>query len=226
MRNALDWAMTIVLVKRFMKSSRLCEVQEFVGLKARWRSFAERSGGKARIHCRPIERDVDPELLSRLTEAQRERGKSFATVSRRVEWAEARRAELAVRDSLAGGAICVSVAHSADVVIAVGFTGLRGGVGVDFESIARETHPELKKKVEHPSERHFSLSALELWVIKEASFKSDPNNAGLYISQYIVKSYDPVSGEGEVVREAFRCRFLLIELPKWIVAFAISDFIS
>lgn len=46
-------------------------------------------------------------------------------------------------------------------------------VGVDLESIRRDVHPALKRRISHPSEDEgvHGLPALQLWTLKEAALK-------------------------------------------------------
>src|SRR4051812_19249253 len=62
-----------------------------------WAQFAQ---GTATLALRPVVQDVDSELLARLSEAERQRGQSFTSALRRMEWAEGRRCELEVRGRL------------------------------------------------------------------------------------------------------------------------------
>jgi hypothetical protein len=72
------------------------------------------------------------------------------------------------------------------------------------------------------------LSALDLWVIKEACFKSNPRNEGGWLSQYQVIAYDAATETGQVEwrpdgERVGTAQFRVVRDTPWIVAFAKWD---
>jgi hypothetical protein len=136
------------------------------------------------------------------------------------------------------GTVLVSQAHSAGWVISVGFSADAQsdwveGVGVDLERLDREVRPDVLQRVSSPEEAALSLNLIHLWVVKEACFKANPDNAGTVIPQYRVRSCASLDvagaqqGEVEVTAHPSdprgltrRLQFLLTESQGWAVAFA------
>ncbi|MGZ3700099.1 MAG: hypothetical protein ACXVCH_18550, partial [Bdellovibrionota bacterium] len=95
-------------------------------------------------------------------------------------------ARKALLERLGGGEGLQTVhsrSHSSGYLLEVAALAAPGvTLGVDFERADRPTQAGLLEKISAPSERALGLSALELWVIKEACFKAHPENQGLVIS--------------------------------------------
>jgi len=99
-------------------------------------------------------------------------------------------------------ALQLSLTHTGSLAVAIGRvtkpTDKIIGIGVDLEAVARKVHPRFAERITFPPERSFHLSALELWVLKEAAFKSWPSNRDTLLTDYELVSWDGKSNKGQV----------------------------
>jgi len=106
-------------------------------------------------------------------------------------------------------------------------------VGVDLESKARKTQPGILNRITNSEERsRADWDSLKFWVVKEAAFKSNPDNSETVLPQYIIQEWNPSRNEGIVLLPKRHsratetpglgkvCRFRLLELEQWYIAFA------
>lgn len=90
----------------------------------------------------------------------------------------------------------VSLTHSGNLSFATGTSALMSGIGIDYEPvrplnplIARWfLHDEECRWVEKRSDRAAPL--LRLWTIKEAAFKSYPENTGMVLKDFVIVGVD------------------------------------
>lgn len=85
-----------------------------------------------------------------------------------------------------------SLSHSQDLAIAVGVKVPFVGVGMDFE-FNRPVNPRAAKLFLSENEQRrlplpTSTTLLQMWTVKEALFKSDPNNGENWILRYETKT--------------------------------------
>jgi phosphopantetheinyl transferase (holo-ACP synthase) len=79
------------------------------------------------------------------------------------------------------------------------------GVGIDIESKDRTIKPEVRAKFVFEFEERLNLTPLELWTIKESSFKAHSNakedgaNPGT-LFQFEIDEYDPERREGKSIK--------------------------
>ena len=128
--------------------------------------------------------------------------------SREREWATSRRVLGALLDEAKrlsgddaraqGRRVLTSMSHSRDTVLAAaGLSGPQsGGMGVDLERTDREISESLKKRFMGQGEESLGLLPLEIWTVKEACFKADPDQAGKLVSGYRITRFCKESGEG------------------------------
>ena len=82
-----------------------------------------------------------------------------------------------------------SIAHTNNIGFAACAVGKNIiGIGVDIECSDRNINQSVGKKIFH-SEDIGSISVLEKWVMKEAIFKSIPNNKGITLSNIPINHY-------------------------------------
>ena len=143
-----------------------------------------------------------------------------------VNWFFSRQAvvgalEELVQKQIAPQEIQLSLSHTgnrrgiprASVAVAIG-AGQVAHVGVDLEFGEREISPAAAQKFVHDTELFLGWSALEIWVIKEACFKANPENVGTQISQYrIISKHEVRFGETKM-------EYQLVKTGPWIMAFA------
>lgn len=159
--------------------------------------------------------------LARLSAEQK---KSLATLrepQRRLEWSEARRCEWDLRAKL-GADAKTSISHTREngtpVIFAAGAEGVNG-LGIDAELASRTLTEAVALRFIRPEEASLQLNPLQIWVIKEALFKSNPENADTLVSHYRITSYDEGSGCAEIGSREFR--FTLSEFSGWVVSLAV-----
>lgn len=146
---------------------------------------------------------------TRLSPAERPRFAALAAGARRTEWLTGRAAlkrlltQLGSCTDTAGIAFPsprYSLAHSGGVALAAGLSGttLRG-IGVDLE-LRQRVDPRAARLFLSARERLHVRAAgaraevLRLWTIKEALYKSDPENAGRVLADYCL--IEPACGRG------------------------------
>lgn len=71
-------------------------------------------------------------------------------------------------------------------------------VGIDLEDRDRAISEAAVRRFVDSSEASLNLLPVELWVLKEAAFKANPQNHGTVISQYRVIRWSETSQTGEV----------------------------
>jgi len=86
------------------------------------------------------------------------------------------------------------------------------GVGLDIELKNREIKPDVKAKFTFKSEEKLDLSALELWTIKEASFKANSASSGGSLFQYQIREYNSKTLEGKTARDDFPNQLTAFEM--------------
>lgn len=172
--------------------------------------------------------------LSSLGVQQRDNWASLSAPGRRLEWSEARRCEKAIRERL-GGTAETSVAHTRKgeraYVFAIGaLTAGPGGrsmarVGIDVEHRSRQVTEAVARRFMRDGEERWGLEPLQIWVVKEALFKADPENAGTTISAHSLVSFERSGqgiGQGMGSIAGREARFSLLQLADWVVAVAVS----
>jgi len=128
---------------------------------------------------------------------------------RLVEFAESRRCLIAAFKKLSENnslnektPIHLSLSHTSTHSVALATLDNQkrfSGVGVDIELRDREIKASVRAKFIFKSEAIFHLKPLEIWTIKEASFKANSNLAGIPLFQYEIIEYDPLQSEGKTV---------------------------
>ena len=156
---------------------------------------------------------------------QAERFSKLTAPSRRLEWSEARRCERQLREKL-GAKIKTSISHSKvgdhPVVFAVGaMLSRKNGIGVDAELATRAVSDSAAQRFTSVEETALGLEALELWVIKEALFKANPNNANTILPHYRIASFDSSTRMGAAQFGGHELRFICVKLSGWIVSVAL-----
>ena len=123
-----------------------------------------------------------------------------------------------------GRNLSTSISHAAvgdEIwVIGVGARGEKVHVGVDWEQAARTVHPGVEEKILGESERSGGSDFFEYWVIKEACFKANPNNAGTVVSEYLICKLRQ-NVDGEVVHSGgARLQFRVLAVHEMELAFS------
>ncbi len=140
---------------------------------------------------------------------------------------ESRVREKLVNQGLSEASVITSLSHThtqdGNWMIVIGSDQ---NIGVDLESEQRKVHAKLGSRLISASEQKIRLSVLEFWVIKEAAFKSNPQNHRTYLPQYLVRSWDektrtgkiqlPPSSQGNV----WHCKFKLLKVDSWLISLA------
>lgn len=217
-----------------MSKTNLNEQRQLEGLLGDCKQFALAQGPRdIRIHqeLRRLGTGIDDQLLSRLPEALRQIGLELRSAHemRQREWAEGRWCELAIRNHLEGcGDVRTSVSHTGGWVAAVGaasFDPSLKGVGVDLERRDRRVSGAMRSRLLTPGEMQLSLTVLEAWVLKEASFKAQPGNRGTVLSDYLISEWDTTEGTGKVTcavpQNKGEIRVILKKSESWLLAMAL-----
>ncbi len=152
---------------------------------------------------------------------------------RQWQWQESRRCELQVHEALlakgaSANAILSSISHSENWTVAVGAAQKNAqskvlrGVGLDIESSRRAVSHRVSDRITGEEERNFPLTPLEVWVSKEACWKSVPGNTGTVVWEVCIKSYDAETKRGRFVgpRGLAQGEFQLCHLDGWVVGLA------
>lgn len=170
------------------------------------------------------------DILSRLSPDQMQQWREFSSERRRNEWLSARLCEIELRKKIAGSdgsRLRISLTHTSGWVIALGVVEklLPASIGIDAEMSDRKVPRALVTRITEPSERNFGMSTLELWTAKEACYKANPFSEGTVIPDYRVQTFDPGTGEGEIIAPGASrdIRFALIEEQGLIVALAVHE---
>jgi hypothetical protein len=177
---------------------------------------------ESKILIRPIGNVLTADELVRLTADQKKKFQKLTNLVRKKEWSESRRCEWELKDFSVR-----SLSHSGlgdgATVFAWGAHSAVRGVGIDAELSAREITEATALKFVQDNERKLGLSPLEIWTVKEAIFKSNPQNEKTTVSQYLISSFDREWGTGEASGpEKDFYSFCVRELDRWIVSLARS----
>ncbi|MDR3607851.1 MAG: hypothetical protein P4M08_10785 [Oligoflexia bacterium] len=153
------------------------------------------------------------------------------------EWFESRRCLLtALKDLLREGVdpseIRMSISHTRGACVAAALASPeregsegRGSLGVDLEDERRIVSARAAARFHFQDERSLGLSDLEVWVIKEACFKSDSGRDGGVVSDYRLLSFSR-DGLGEACSKKdakSRFRFGIRRTGGHLVGFALSQ---
>lgn len=183
--------------------------------------LAELVPGRSLALIREARTNLADEELAKLSSDQRKIWASIQVDYRRLEWSEARRCEATLRSSL-GSDARTSISHTRvnerAVVFAAGAVGVRG-LGIDVELRSRTLTEAAALRFIRPEEASLPLDPLQIWVIKEALFKSNPENADTVLPQYRITSCDRGGGIGQI--GAIEFRFRLLEFSGWVVSVAV-----
>lgn len=187
----------------------LSELQEFLQghpVAARWVEFD--AGGRSLAERRQFER----------------------TYGQRLKWE--------VLDELMGQGVILSEVKTSSSHsylngrITLVVIGSNQSIGADLEFSQRLTHSKLLNRILTPGEKSWGLSSLEAWVVKEASFKSNPKNQGTVLSQYLVTFWDGQRGQGEMALPfngvkgvkggSLKSSFRRVVLGPWLMGVAVT----
>ena len=140
-----------------------------------------------------------------------------ATAKRKKIWLQSRSALIEVVDALLSqGAsaerMFLSLSHTSGACIAVAAMDI--SVGVDLEASTRIVSDGVANKYFFEEEKKWGWSALQVWAVKEAAYKANPENKNTVLSDYRIQSY----GKIEVQDRALQ--FQVQAFDRWIVAFA------
>jgi hypothetical protein len=185
---------------------------------------------------REAETELTPQEIKALTPTQSEAWNRLTAANRRLEWSEARRCEAILKSRLGGKSggvdLRTSISHTRaegrPIVFAAGVAGKIAGVGIDAEFSSRDITEAAAAKFVQPDERKFGLSLLQIWVIKEALFKANPQNDETTLIDYRIETCDQHGLHGTALIDAKReapareFKFAWIDLQEWLVAVAVS----
>ncbi|MCM2323768.1 MAG: 4'-phosphopantetheinyl transferase superfamily protein [Oligoflexia bacterium] len=183
-------------------------------------------------------RPMDEELRARLSREQLAGFAQIRAPEREREWIEARRLEVQLADRIGTGAFR-SVAHArttegpAVLVVGASWTPAIAGVGVDLEPWDREIPPRAAARLadsrEWEAAREAGLSAIDVWVVKEACFKAVPGNRGTVMPAYRLQALEREASGGAfgevqapVAGGALRVRFKIFRWGRFAVGLAIA----
>jgi phosphopantetheinyl transferase (holo-ACP synthase) len=131
--------------------------------------------------------------------------------------------------------VVTSLSHTRGIVVAAGFFPFKNRknfdsvfkVGVDLEATDRKIGQGVKGRVLQDSEKKLGLSFLQCWVIKEASFKADPESKGKAVTAYVIETSEKKTAFVEgVVKTSCKTgdyssiRYTLVSDKDWTIAFA------
>ncbi|MCH7822874.1 MAG: 4-phosphopantetheinyl transferase family protein [Proteobacteria bacterium] len=173
-----------------------------------------------------VRSDVSMEK-TRLNQAERKRFNELRHERRRREWLLGRNALKQLLTTLDRGddttAVSfpdrqVSLTHGGDTAFAAGTTAASRGIGIDYEPL-REIDTRIARWFLNEAETNWLneqpecdrvAQLVRLWTIKEAAFKSYPNNAGMTFKEFsIIDAAAAVTtvvatGHGACIRVACR----------------------
>jgi hypothetical protein len=160
--------------------------------------------------------------LAKLTHDQKKKFTKITNPLRKREWSESRRCEWELKDYSVKSFSHSGVGDEATVFAWGAHSAVRG-VGIDAELAAREITEAVALKFISDEERKLGLTPLQIWTIKEAVFKSNPDNEKTTVSQYVISSFDSKKGAGEAAGPAKDFySFSVRELERWVVSLARS----
>lgn len=127
----------------------------------------------------------------------------------------------------------LSLTHAAGYAVAVAAVAPRlTGVGVDLET-ERAPHPESARFFLTHREREWLAQAeacarpmhlLRLWTVKEALFKSDPDNQRRGLLDYALEDPEKVTGDGCALEDgSLRIRYATLQLERGFLSIAVSS---
>jgi hypothetical protein len=177
---------------------------------------------ESKILVRSIGEVLSPAEINRLTPDQKKKFSKITNPTRKREWSESRRCEWELKDYSVR-----SFSHSGQneeaTVFAWGAHSAVRGIGIDAELVAREITEATAQKFVSDEERKLGLTPLQIWTIKEAVFKSNPDNKDTLVSQYLISSFDAAKGSGEASgpKKDFYS-FSVREIERWVISLARS----
>lgn len=177
--------------------------------------------GRSLALIREARLEFSEDELAKLSSDQKKTWSSLREPQRRLEWSEGRRCEWEFRAKL-GAKVKTSISHTREngtpVIFAAAAESVNG-LGIDVELASRTLTEAVALKFIRPEEASLQLNPLQIWVIKEALFKSNPENTGTVVSHYRITSYDQGSGCAQIGSREFR--FTLSEFSGWVVSLAV-----
>ncbi len=208
----------------------------------KWASFFP---GRTQVSTRKIENPADSELIEKLNYyrsllsiedplSRFLKPHNNASDSRSLEWAESRRCVVDVLDGLQKNGVqlsnaLISLSHTPGTAIVVGAEKMQNriGIGVDLEISSRAISPRTAKAFVFPEDQRCSphLSALQIWVIKEACYKANPMNQSTVISDYLISQSDGIDHGKLVCSKSPETEFYfrLAETENLLIAFAYAQ---
>jgi hypothetical protein len=177
---------------------------------------------ESRILIRPVGNVLTADELVQLNADQKKRFQKLSNLVRKKEWSEARRCEWELKDFSVR-----SISHTGQgeqaTVFAWGAHSAVRGVGIDAELLAREISEAAALKFVFDEERKLGLTPLQIWTIKEAIFKSNPDNEKTLVSHYTISSFDREKGTGDAAGPAKDFySFAVRAFDRWVVSLARS----
>ncbi len=169
---------------------------------------------------------VAPEIQFFLSQPEVWTEKHLPALQRRTEWITGRLAILncLARSSSTGSSADAqlsfrsSVTHSDGHVIACGSRS-KNGLGIDLERTSRNISTAAVHRIASEAERGLGLTPIELWTIKEASFKALQLQPPATISQIVVNSIRGAK-TGESSHLTKTCRYWIQSSRNWTVCVA------
>jgi hypothetical protein len=179
-------------------------------------------GSPCACYVREARSELTPEEFGKLSPQQKEKRARLHAPGRVLEWSEARRCEMALHTQL-GPEARTSISHTRNegrpIVFSIGAVRPEP-VGIDVELRTRAVSEAAARRFMSDEERRLGLQPLQVWVVKEALMKATPENAGTVPGQYRLHSYDPVSRTGIGGLDRHPLRFVVIDLPEWVISVA------
>jgi hypothetical protein len=177
---------------------------------------------ESKILIRPVGEVLAQAEQELLSAEQKKKFSKMASLTRKKEGSETRRCERELKDYSVR-----SFSHSGQgdeaTVFAWGAHSAVRGVGIDSELLSREITEAVALKFISDDERKLGLTPLQIWTIKEAVFKSNPDNKNTTVSQYTISVYDPKTGVGDAVGPAKDFySFCICQVDRWVVSLARS----
>ncbi len=161
--------------------------------------------------------------------------KNLPALHRRAEWIAGRLAACECRRRIVGAIhpapFRYSITHSDGFVLACGAQS-KDGLGIDLERATRSISTAAARRTFSDQEQSLGLSPVELWTIKEATFKALHLQAPFILSQLTVQSCHtiPARANSALWRTGIcailnhpeqTCQFWLLSSPEWTVCFSI-----
>jgi hypothetical protein len=134
---------------------------------------------------------------------------------RKSEWAESRRCLLSLLPSAKPDS-AFSLSHTRGASAAAEGQGL--WVGIDIESRSRSLRKAVIDLIANPQEQSLGLTEVEIWTVKEACFKANPENSMTRYREYRLQSFE--NGLGTARRNDQEFFFKLVPWKDHVVAIA------